>query len=192
MSAGKPRLSGIPAPGKLSGIPTPGRSRSSSSAAQSTAVNLDVDHASRALVIALKANDPAQHHPNRFNDNSAASLSPSSTSFGPQSGRRSVSGRPSSAASMSSLSSSPSPKVAADRTKTPTGAPNRPTASSTRSASRTERTFDVGENVRIESLGYEGTLRFVGDIEGKPGTWAGVELSGGFFGKGKNDGSFNG
>jgi dynactin complex subunit len=52
--------------------------------------------------------------------------------------------------------------------------------------------FDVGENVRIESLGFEGTLRFVGEIDGKQGLWAGVELSPGFAGKGKNDGSVNG
>ena len=46
--------------------------------------------------------------------------------------------------------------------------------------------------MRIESLGFEGVLRFAGPIEGKPGEWAGVELGGGFAGKGKNDGSVNG
>jgi CAP-Gly domain-containing linker protein 1 len=50
----------------------------------------------------------------------------------------------------------------------------------------------VGDNVRIESLGFEGTLRFIGEIDGKPGLWAGVELSGGFSGRGKNDGTVNG
>nr|GAT57604.1 predicted protein [Mycena chlorophos] len=54
------------------------------------------------------------------------------------------------------------------------------------------RPFQVGDNVRIESLGFEGTLRYLGSIDGKPGVWAGVELSGGFVGKGKNDGSVNG
>ncbi|KAL7415417.1 hypothetical protein BDY24DRAFT_382897 [Mrakia frigida] len=49
--------------------------------------------------------------------------------------------------------------------------------------------FGVGEKVRVDSMGMEGTLRFVGEIAGKPGAWAGVELSGGFTGKGKNDGS---
>lgn len=49
--------------------------------------------------------------------------------------------------------------------------------------------FAIGERVRVESMGMEGTLRFVGEIAGKPGVWAGVELSGGFSGKGKNDGS---
>jgi len=46
--------------------------------------------------------------------------------------------------------------------------------------------------VRIESLGMEGTLRYLGPIEGKPGIWAGVELNPGFVGKGKNDGTVNG
>lgn len=54
------------------------------------------------------------------------------------------------------------------------------------------RPFETGDNVRIESLGFEGTLRYFGEIDGKTGQWAGVELSGGFAGKGKNDGSVNG
>lgn len=49
--------------------------------------------------------------------------------------------------------------------------------------------FGVGEKVRVDSMGVEGMLRFVGEITGKPGLWAGVELGGGFTGKGKNDGS---
>jgi CAP-Gly domain-containing linker protein 1 len=61
-----------------------------------------------------------------------------------------------------------------------------------RSTSRADRPFEVGDNVRIESLGFEGTLRYLGEIDGKTGQWAGVELSGGFSGKGKNDGSVNG
>lgn len=61
-----------------------------------------------------------------------------------------------------------------------------------RSLSRTHKEFEVGQNVRIESLGYEGTLKYIGDIDGKPGQWAGVELSGGFAGKGKNDGTVDG
>ena len=61
-----------------------------------------------------------------------------------------------------------------------------------RSGSRTGRQFEIGDDVRIESLGFEGVLRFMGPIGGKPGEWAGVELGGGFAGKGKNDGSANG
>ena len=61
-----------------------------------------------------------------------------------------------------------------------------------RSVSRTGRSFELGDNVRLESLGFEGILRYLGEIEGKPGAFAGVELSGGFAGRGKNDGSFGG
>ncbi|EED77467.1 predicted protein [Postia placenta Mad-698-R] len=59
-------------------------------------------------------------------------------------------------------------------------------------APRAGRSFEEGDNVRIESLGYEGTLKYLGEIDGKPGHWAGVELSGGFAGKGKNNGAVNG
>lgn len=47
----------------------------------------------------------------------------------------------------------------------------------------------VGERVRMQSLGMEGTLRFVGETQFKEGVWAGVELEGGFAGKGRNDGT---
>jgi CAP-Gly domain-containing linker protein 1 len=50
----------------------------------------------------------------------------------------------------------------------------------------------VGENVRIDSQGFEGTLRYLGPVEGKEGVFAGVELSPGFAGRGKNDGSVDG
>ncbi|WVR06658.1 hypothetical protein IAU60_003690 [Kwoniella sp. DSM 27419] len=50
----------------------------------------------------------------------------------------------------------------------------------------------VGEKVRINSMGYEGVLRFLGPTQFKEGVWAGVELEGGFAGKGKNDGSVDG
>ncbi|KAH7097082.1 hypothetical protein BKA62DRAFT_833506 [Auriculariales sp. MPI-PUGE-AT-0066] len=68
------------------------------------------------------------------------------------------------------------------------------TASATPSAHpvATDRPFQVGDLVRVESLGMEGTLRYLGPIDGKPGTFAGVELSPGFAGHGKNDGSVNG
>ncbi|KIM30723.1 hypothetical protein M408DRAFT_328237 [Serendipita vermifera MAFF 305830] len=63
----------------------------------------------------------------------------------------------------------------------------------TRDSSRaSERPLEVGDPVKIESLGLEGTLRFLGEIAGKPGHWAGVELSGQYAGKGKNDGSVAG
>jgi hypothetical protein len=49
-----------------------------------------------------------------------------------------------------------------------------------------------GERVRMQSLGMEGTLRFKGETLFKDGVWAGVELEGGFAGKGRNDGSVEG
>ncbi|KAG8935416.1 hypothetical protein FRC01_000023 [Tulasnella sp. 417] len=52
--------------------------------------------------------------------------------------------------------------------------------------------WEVGDPVRMENLGMEGTLRFLGEIAGKAGTWAGIELLPGFAGKGKNDGSVAG
>ncbi|KAF8756930.1 hypothetical protein RHS01_04070 [Rhizoctonia solani] len=45
--------------------------------------------------------------------------------------------------------------------------------------------FEVGDAVKIESLGMEGTLRFMGEIDGKNGLWAGVELAPAFAGKEK-------
>lgn len=50
----------------------------------------------------------------------------------------------------------------------------------------------IGERVRMQAMGMEGTLRFVGETDFKAGVWAGVELEGGFAGKGKNDGSIGG
>jgi CAP-Gly domain-containing linker protein 1 len=179
--SGKPRHSGIPTPGRVSALPTPGRSRASSRAAQTIGATVpDVDYVHNAFADAIKANDPTRHRTGRVSDISTASLSPPSGSYS-LSGRRSVSGRPSSVASSSSVEPPPAP---------PSQAAVRP-ADNSRVSSRSGRVFDVGDNVRIESLGFEGVLRFVGEIDGKPGFWAGVELSGGFAGKGKNNGSVN-
>lgn len=175
-------MSGIPTPGKTpSSIPTPGRFRSASNANIHPAPTTD-DYASRAFAEAIKANDPAQHRASFTHNPPSSSSSPKSTFSALQSGRRSVTGRP------SSVTSAPP-----TRAKTPNARPtSRQSDAFPRSASRAGRTFEVGDNVRIESLGYEGTLRYVGEIDGKPGLWAGVELGGGFAGKGKNDGSVSG
>ncbi|KAK7046094.1 hypothetical protein VNI00_007092 [Paramarasmius palmivorus] len=77
------------------------------------------------------------------------------------------------------------------RSKTPTHA-RPPSRSSTSSTTTGPFTPELNTPVRIESLGFEGTLRYIGPIDGKQGLWAGVELSGGFAGKGKNDGSVGG
>jgi CAP-Gly domain-containing linker protein 1 len=192
---GKPRQSGIPTPGRASGIPTPGRSRSSSSANHYPALpSSDVEYMSRAFADAIKANDPAHHRPSRASDAHSAQPSQPPASLLLQSGRRSVAGRPSSVASSSSAAGHTPYRVLAEKSKTPTvvRSSSRQSDVSRRSSSRADRPFEVGDNVRIESLGYEGTLRFMGAIEGKSGMWAGVELSGGFSGKGKNNGTVNG
>jgi CAP-Gly domain-containing linker protein 1 len=191
----KARQSGIPTPGRASGIPTPGRSRSSSSANQYPALpSSDVEYMSRAFADALKANDPAHHRSTRVSDVSSSRTSPPYPPLSSQSGRRSVAGRPSSVASSSSAAGHTPYRALTERSKTPTGlrSLSRQSDVSGRSSSRTGRTFEVGDNVRIESLGYEGTLKYMGAIDGKSGLWAGVELSGGFAGKGKNNGTVNG
>ncbi|KAF8813595.1 hypothetical protein BYT27DRAFT_7083346 [Phlegmacium glaucopus] len=189
---GKPRQSGIPGPGRISSIPTPGRSRSSSTIHQHNPTT-PVDDISRAFADAIKANDPSIHRnilqPGR---SSTTSLSPQSVSYSLSSGRRSVVGRPSSAASVSSTSAAPS--RISERAKTPTSARmiSRPPSRHSDVVGKPKKAFEVGDNVRIESLGFEGTLRYLGEIDGKPGLWAGIELSGGFVSKGKNNGTVGG
>ncbi|KAL0956076.1 hypothetical protein HGRIS_002245 [Hohenbuehelia grisea] len=195
----KGRLSGIPTPGRASAIPTP-RSRSSSRAgyAQDPAHNgPDVEYMSRAFADAIRANDPAQHRNTtgpRSSDVSTMSASSSASLQPLASGRRSVAGaRPSSVASSSSaVSSSATPGAVRTRTPAARRPPSRTSDVFARSSSRAGRTFEPGDNVRIESLGFEGILRYLGEIDGKPGLWAGVELSGGFAGKGKNNGTVAG
>lgn len=175
----KPRQSGIPAPGRVSSIPTPGRARSSSNVYQNAQTSEDV---SRAFEDAIKANDPSTYRNiSLAHSTSTSSLSPQAVTH---SGRRSVAGRPTSAASTSS-------SKLQERARTPNSArmASRP---SSRSEVHKSRDFAVGDNVRIESLGFEGILRYLGKIKGKSGDWAGVELSGGFSGKGKNNGSVDG
>ena len=194
----KPRSSGIPTPGRPgTGIPTPGRLRSVSSAGsttQSSAVTPvdDTAYMSRTLADAIRANDPAQHRTSTSSQN-ISSLSPSSPSQN-YSGVKSVSAnRPSSvASSVSAVSSVNSRVTPAQNHQNPPRSASRQSNVHGRSVSRTGGQFEIGDDVRIESLGFEGILRFVGPIEGKPGEWAGVELSGGFVGKGKNNGSANG
>lgn len=54
----------------------------------------------------------------------------------------------------------------------------------------TDQLPQVGDRVRAAAM--EGVLRYIGEVEGKPGTWAGVELMGEYAGRGKNDGSVQG
>ncbi|KAL6305023.1 hypothetical protein BKA93DRAFT_731910 [Sparassis latifolia] len=190
-TSSKARVSGIPTPGKSTNIPTPGRPRSASTSAQFQTQSHDEEYISKAFADAIRANDPAQHRYSRTSDVSVPSLSPSSATHPSHSGRRSVTGRPSSVASSSSaVSSGPSRTPATNpRSARP---PSRQSDVFAQSSGRAGRSFEVGDNVRIESLGFEGTLRYLGEIDGKPGLWAGVELSGGFAYKGKNNGTVNG
>lgn len=48
----------------------------------------------------------------------------------------------------------------------------------------------VGDRVR--AMGFEGVLRYLGEVQFKAGEWAGIELGGDHAGKGKNDGSVQG
>ena len=196
ITPGKARQSAIPTTGKISSIPTPGRLRSISVTSQQPNLPIqESDMMSRAFADAVKANDPALHRAGRISEPANPPLSPKGAlSFLPQSGRRSVVGRPSSAASSSSTAgATPARPVPVSRTKTPSIRPSsRQSDAFIRGSSRVDRSFEVGDNVRIESLGFEGTLLYLGQIDGKTGQWAGVELSGGFAGKGKNNGSVNG
>ncbi|KAF9446402.1 hypothetical protein P691DRAFT_188428 [Macrolepiota fuliginosa MF-IS2] len=170
---GKPRQSGIPTPGRT-GIPTPGRSRSVSSVPQSFQAS-DAEYMTRALADAIKANDPAQH---RISQTESQSSSPHFL----QSGRRSVAER-------HSIARPP------ERAKTPVAQKpiSRPPSRHSDAFAKTiNRQFEVGDSVRIDTLSLEGTLRYAGEIEGKNGIWAGIELNGQFVGKGKNNGSVNG
>ncbi|KAK4054107.1 hypothetical protein OIV83_001132 [Microbotryomycetes sp. JL201] len=60
--------------------------------------------------------------------------------------------------------------------------------------SKASNGLDPGDAVTFEVAGQamQGTLRFIGPVDGKPGQWAGVELDIEWHGKGKNDGSVKG
>jgi dynactin complex subunit len=51
--------------------------------------------------------------------------------------------------------------------------------------------IDVGDAVDVPG-GMHGTVKFVGSVRGKPGVFAGVELSSAFAARGKNDGDVDG
>ncbi|ELU38460.1 CAP-Gly domain-containing protein [Rhizoctonia solani AG-1 IA] len=186
-----PRLSSIPTPGSRPGTAQsgiPGRPRSSTGT-NTTMAPRDSEAMSMALQDAIKAHDPT-----RYANNELSPQLPSATVS--ISGRRSVAGshRPPSVASTSS-SRAKTPVSATSATRPRASLPSRPESRQSnigRSLSRAGHEFEVGDAVKIESLGMEGTLRFMGEIDGKNGLWAGVELAPAFAGKGKNDGSVAG
>lgn len=167
---GKSRTSGIPAPGK-SGIPGRSCSASNSQSAQP----IDAESMSRALSDAIKASHPAQH---RLPQIGSRPSSPHSVKSGRHSAAEGHNGN-----------------QLPGRTKTPAVS-----QSTSRSPSRqsdvqprnVNRQLNVGDSVRVDSLALEGVLRYMGEIEGKNGVWAGVELISQFAGRGKNNGSVNG
>lgn len=57
-----------------------------------------------------------------------------------------------------------------------------------------ESSRDAGlqEGSLVKVAGMEGTLRYIGEVMGKPGTYAGVELSEAYSGQGKNNGTVQG
>lgn len=158
-TAGKARSTGIPTPGRL-------RSYSSSTPAHESSPT-DFEASTKAFSDAMKANDPG-----RYSGRSVSANNPPVQ-------------RPPSVASNSNVYSRP---------KTPSGQFSKPIQRPTESRPtehglQKQKEFKVNDGVRIESLGFEGKLRYVGEISGKSGLWAGVELSGGFAGLGKNNGS---
>lgn len=55
----------------------------------------------------------------------------------------------------------------------------------------TDAELDVGDMVNVPGDMY-GTVRFLGNVKGKAGTFVGVELSSEFAARGKNDGDVDG
>jgi hypothetical protein len=56
--------------------------------------------------------------------------------------------------------------------------------------SRSDNTPQIGDNVKVANM--EGVLEYIGPVQGKPGTYAGVRLVGKFVNEGKNDGTVQG
>ena len=72
--------------------------------------------------------------------------------------------------------------------------PRTPSHARAPSAPAKDDGLEIGDEVKMEVGGtaMEGTLRFLGEVEGKDGNWAGVELGSEWAGLGKNDGSVRG
>ena len=66
-----------------------------------------------------------------------------------------------------------------------------PTTPAARKAGAGEDGLDVGDTVDVPG-GMHGTVKFIGTVKGKKGTFAGVELSREFAQRGKNDGVADG
>lgn len=93
-----------------------------------------------------------------------------------------------SSTSSTELSETDSRFSPSSKTSTPRSSWGRSTTSGTTEQQKTS--LEVGHRVTVPSLGIEGTLRFLGTTEFKPGVWAGIELD--TVGSGKNDGCVQG
>lgn len=61
----------------------------------------------------------------------------------------------------------------------------------TRSVNGSTAGLDVGDEVDVPG-GMHGTVKFIGNVKGKNGVFAGVELSSEYAQRGKNDGDVDG
>jgi len=64
-------------------------------------------------------------------------------------------------------------------------------APQTPASKMSESEFSIGDAVNVPGEMY-GTIRFIGNVEGKQGQFLGVELSKQFAARGKNDGDVDG
>ena len=207
--------SGIPTPGRPRST-THGQSDNQWKSSNQSEFSTDAD-AMRALNDAIRANDPAHHRltadsllssvSGDASGRRSATGKPPSSFIAP---RASTSSAASSNSNTGLRPKTPS-SVASSSFRTAQTPRSSTTSVSSRPASRTSdvfgrtpsrqsqhahppanRALDLGDLVKIESLGVEGTLKFLGETEFKAGLWAGVELAAQYAGKGKNDGTVNG
>ncbi|WVQ73438.1 hypothetical protein IAR50_003010 [Cryptococcus sp. DSM 104548] len=214
-----PQLSTPGRPSPSSGIPTPASRRPRSSLGPGQSLPSSDDAMDRALQDVLRTRPPSSLR--NHDDTASESSSHLSASYGlpaprtpgvsrprtpsalggapvtPSAASRSVSraglGLRSSLANSTTTPFTPRRTSMASSTTSTTPFARRPESRASERDPPTSKWVPVvGERVRISSMGYEGTLRFYGATEFKEGVWAGVELEGGFKGKGKNDGNVGG
>ncbi|GAA5834994.1 hypothetical protein JCM11251_000132 [Rhodosporidiobolus azoricus] len=206
-----PRASLLPTPGS-----TPGTARRKSGIARPPSSQAFAVNEMSSLRQAISANDPSSYSSPTSDDGGAGdspftvglALGGHAQEGSSGSERRAavlpgalrpgsaVGARPGSAARNVSRPSTPSTPSYA-RSRTPTGfgsSTNRFAGPLPLSKPNEPAQLAVGSEVTFDVAGekMEGTLRFLGDIEGKAGTWGGVELDSAYAGQGKNDGSVAG
>lgn len=213
-----PRSTALPAPGSTpSSLPTPRRKSFIAVGPSSLHFSRTGGEELSSLRDAVRSNNPTRYDspdlglstrggsdgmdsptPTNFN---TGPLSPSSLQAPRKVVRRAVStarlGASTSRPATPAVSTMPAPRTPAMRSKTPTGFGSSTSARFPPPASpvlsRTTK-LSVGDSVTIDVGGQTmgGVLRFVGEVEGKDGSWGGVELEDEWAGKGKNDGSVKG